>query len=36
MTRHVDDLMGVGVQTLVEWYGIFYGRIHGRGDQSIL
>lgn len=26
MTRHVDDLVGVGVQHLVEWYGLFYGR----------
>lgn len=26
MTRYVDDVVGVGVQHLVEWYDIFYGR----------
>lgn len=26
MTRYVDDLVGVGVHHLVEWYGVLYGR----------
>lgn len=35
MTRYVDDLVGVGVQNLAEWYGIFYGREFIGGEMKV-
>lgn len=32
VTRYVDDLVGVGVQHLAEWSGIFYGREFTGGE----
>lgn len=38
MTRYVDGLVGVGVQHLVEWYGMFYGRefLEGRSKYTVM
>lgn len=35
MTRCVDDLVGVGVHTLAEWYGVFYGREFIGGEVKV-
>lgn len=35
MTRYVDDMVGVGVQHLVEWYGLFYGRKFIGGEIKV-
>lgn len=35
MTRYVDGLVGVGVQHLVEWYGMFYGREFIGGEIKV-
>lgn len=35
MTRYVDDLVGVGNQHLVGWFGMFYGREFTGGDIKI-
>lgn len=33
MTRYVDNLVAVGVQHLVEWYGVLYGRESTGGGE---
>ena len=35
MTRYVGGLVGVGVQNLAEWYGIFYGREFIGGEMKV-
>lgn len=35
MTRYVDGSVGVGVQHLVEWYGMFYGREFIGGEIKV-
>lgn len=35
MTRYVDDVLGGGIQHLVEWYGIYYGREYIGGEITV-
>jgi len=35
VTRYVDDVLGGGIQHLVEWYGIFYGREFIGGEITV-
>lgn len=35
MTRYVDGVVGVGVQHLVEWHDIFYGREFTGGEITV-